>query len=107
MGLSRTLGKDESSPVLVFGFTFIVWQQFLERAQRAGWTARFPPGSILVHGGWKRLSDRHVSNAVFKEALGKTFGITRVHNYYGMVEQVGSVSFECEAGIFTPHHLRT
>ena len=28
----------------------------------------------------------------------EVFGLEHVHNYYGMVEQVGSVFFECEHG---------
>jgi phenylacetate-coenzyme A ligase PaaK-like adenylate-forming protein len=65
---------------------------------------RFPAGGLLIHGGgWKKLHDRRVSNDTFKAALRATFGLERVHNYYGMVEQVGSIFFECEAGwLHTP-----
>lgn len=102
-GLKRHLAKHASSPVLLFGFTFIVWQQFIERARRAGLKISFPRGSILVHGGgWKRLADREIGNDAFKAAMAETFGITRVHNYYGMVEQVGSVFFECQVGYLHP-----
>jgi hypothetical protein len=102
-GLKLHLAKHSSSPILLFGFTFIVWQQFVERARRAGLKMPFPRGSILVHGGgWKRLADRQIGNDSFKAAIAETFGITRVHNYYGMVEQVGSVFFECEAGYLHP-----
>jgi hypothetical protein len=93
------LAKHADSPVLLFGFTFIVWQYFVERARAAGLQFRLPAGSLLVHGGgWKRLADRQVGNAEFKSTLAEIFGIARVHNYYGMVEQVGSIFFECEHG---------
>jgi len=102
-GLELYLAKHAASPILLFGFTFIVWQHFIERARSKGLNIRFPRGSILVHGGgWKRLADRQISNDAFKAALADTFGITRVHNYYGMVEQVGSVFFECEHGYLHP-----
>jgi phenylacetate-coenzyme A ligase PaaK-like adenylate-forming protein len=39
---------------------------------------------------------REEFNAVIKETL----GIRKVINYYGMVEQVGSVFFECDSGHF-------
>lgn len=95
--LERYLADRGDQPVLLFGFTFMVWRYFLERAREDGLALRFPPGSALVHGGgWKRLEDRKVDNATFKSALFETFGIARVHNYYGMVEQVGSIFFECE-----------
>jgi hypothetical protein len=97
--LRAYLDKQGDTPILLFGFTFIVWQQFVEAARTDGVSFRFPPGSALIHGGgWKRLEERRVSEAAFKAALAETFGIERVHNYYGMVEQVGSIYFECEEG---------
>ncbi len=102
-GLEAYLAKHASSPVLVFGFTFIVWQQLVERARAQDRRVQFPQGSVLVHGGgWKRLVDRQIGSDAFKAALAERFGITRVHNYYGMVEQVGSIFFECEAGFLHP-----
>jgi hypothetical protein len=101
--LEEYLRKHASQPLMLFGFTFLVWQ-FVEQANAAGVALRFPAGSLLIHGGgWKRLQDRKVSNDTFKAALRDTFGLERVHNYYGMVEQVGSIFFECEAGwLHTP-----
>lgn len=97
--LDAWLAAHEGQAVLLFGFTFIVWQSFVLAAQAAGRHYHFPRGSLLVHGGgWKRMDERKVDNAAFKQALRETFGIERVHNYYGMVEQVGSIFFECEHG---------
>jgi hypothetical protein len=101
--LEQYLARHAASPILVFGFTFIIWQQLIEPARSAGVRLQFPADSILVHGGgWKRLADRQIGNEVFKAALAETFGIMRVHNYYGMVEQVGSIFFECEHGCLHP-----
>lgn len=95
--LEEWLAAHPEQPILLFGFTFIVWQSLLLAAQAAGRRFRFPAGSLLVHGGgWKKMEERKVDNASFKSALLETFGIERVHNYYGMVEQVGSIFFECE-----------
>jgi phenylacetate-coenzyme A ligase PaaK-like adenylate-forming protein len=97
--LELYMAKHAPSPFLLFGFTFIVWQQFIESARSAGVTFRFPAESVLVHGGgWKRLADRQINNNEFKAAMAERFGIARSHNYYGMVEQIGSVFFECEDG---------
>jgi len=97
--LARWLSKAPEEPVLLFGFTFIVWQSFVQAARRDGIELRFPAGSMLVHGGgWKKMDEQKVDNAAYKAALSATFGIERVHNYYGMVEQVGSIFFECEHG---------
>ncbi len=97
--LEQWLQTHPDEPVLLFGFTFIVWQSFVQAARRAGRQIRFPAGSMLVHGGgWKKMDEQKVDNAAYKAALSETFGIERVHNYYGMVEQVGSIFFECEHG---------
>lgn len=97
--LEAWLQAHPDEPVLLFGFTFIVWQSFVQAAQRDGKQIRFPAGSMLVHGGgWKKMDEQKVDNAAYKAALSSTFAIERVHNYYGMVEQVGSIFFECEHG---------
>lgn len=97
--LQQWLQAHPDEPVLLFGFTFIVWQSFVQVAQREGRHIRFPAGSMLVHGGgWKKMDEQKVDNAAYKHALASTFDINRVHNYYGMVEQVGSIFFECEHG---------
>lgn len=102
--LSTFLDSHRNMPILLFGFTFIIWQSFVEAARAEGRHFRFPEGSVLVHGGgWKRLEARKVSGEAFKAALTEHFGIERIHNYYGMVEQVGSIYFECEqARLHTP-----
>lgn len=98
-GLEQWLQTEPNEPVLLFGFTFIVWQSFVQAARRDSKQISFPAGSMLVHGGgWKKMDEQKVDNAAYKEALAQTFGIERVHNYYGMVEQVGSIFFECEHG---------
>lgn len=95
--------RHAGEPVLIFGFTFLVWQSLL---QRPGKTLSFAPGSILIHGGgWKKLQDQQVSADVFKARVLSTLDIRRVHSYYGMVEQVGSIFMECEHGhLHTPVH---
>ena len=97
--LQAWLERYANTPVLLFGFTFVVWQGLYQSALRQGVKLRFPPGSLLIHGGgWKRLLDQRVSNEEFKARLHQQFGIERVYNYYGMVEQVGSIFMECEHG---------
>lgn len=91
--------KHAGGPVLFFGFTFMVWAHMAEEALKAGVSFRFPH-AVLVHGGgWKKLEQRKVDNEVFKATLRERFGIPRVANYYGMVEQAGSIFVECEHGV--------
>ena len=59
--------------------------------------------AILIHGGgWKKMVDEQVDNVKFKKILKTKFKIKKVYNYYGMVEQTGSIYLECEEG-----HLHT
>jgi hypothetical protein len=85
-------------PIFAFGFTFMVWKYFLSALEAADIKLDFP-GSVLIHsGGWKKLEDEAVSNEHFKSVAQHRAGFSHVHNFYGMVEQVGSVFMECEHG---------
>ncbi|WP_207780181.1 hypothetical protein [Pokkaliibacter plantistimulans] len=99
--LDAFFDKWRGKPVLCFGFTFMVWQliQALQLQQK---TLPFNEGVLIHSGGWKKLQDLAVDNPTFKNAVAQTLGVHRVHNFYGMVEQVGSVFVECEQG-----HLHT
>jgi hypothetical protein len=90
--------KHAGKPILAFGFTFIVWAQLLKSLEESGRRLPFE-NAILVHsGGWKRMQETSVSRKLFNETALKLAGFSRVHNFYGMVEQTGSVFVECEEG---------
>lgn len=98
-GLQNFLNDHEGQPILLFGFTYVVWQGLYQGALNAGKKLNFGKNSTLIHGGgWKKLIDQQVSNDIFKQKLKDQLGIERVFNYYGMVEQVGSIFMECEFG---------
>ena len=97
--LIKFLDSHRDGPIFIFGFTFIVWQSLIQYAIKNQVKFDFGNQSVLIHGGgWKKLEDQKVSNHEFKQALHDYLGIKLVHNYYGMVEQVGSVFMECEHG---------
>ena len=97
--LQAFLAQHRGTPILAFGFTFVVWQRLLQAVIAQGRKLDFGPGSTLIHGGgWKRLQDQQVGNAHFKALLREHLGLERIYNYYGMVEQVGSIFMECEHG---------
>ncbi len=102
-GLQAWLGRHAGTPVLVFGFTFMVWQHLL---------GALAPGeldlgeAILVHsGGWKKLADQAVDNATFRAELERVTGLRRVHNFYGMAEQIGTAFVECAHGVLHAPNL--
>lgn len=96
--LDRFLAAHGGGPMLIFGFTFMVWEHFVARLRAAG--RRLPlDNAILIHGGgWKKLAERAVDDASFRAGLAEIGGIGRVHDYYGMVEQTGSIFMQCQAG---------
>lgn len=102
--ISKFVEKHEGTPIFIFGFTFMIWQYFVEQLKASGKKLNLE-NSILVHsGGWKKLQERAVSNEVFKKSLKQLANIDHVYNFYGMVEQVGSIFVECEAGyLHTPN----
>src|SRR5579872_1222435 len=99
-GLAGFVSKHGGRPFLMFGFTFMVWQYFYQRIAEAGMDLS---RGILIHsGGWKKLQDQAVTNSEFKSRLHKSTGLKRVHNFYGLAEQVGGIFLEGEDGYLHP-----
>ncbi|UCC43012.1 MAG: acyl-protein synthetase [Candidatus Zixiibacteriota bacterium] len=98
--LQGFLDVHRGETVLLFGFTFMVWQHFYKELTRRGISPDLKDGILIHSGGWKKLSEEAVDNITFKRALNEVCGIRQVHNFYGMVEQVGSVFMECGEGYF-------
>jgi hypothetical protein len=101
-GLKAFLERNADEPLLLFGFTFMVWKYFLQAIVSAGIAVDLSQGVLIHSGGWKTLTDEAVDNAAFKAALRDVTGLQRVHNFYGMVEQVGSVLLEGDDGFLYP-----
>lgn len=101
-GLQDYLAEYKGQKILLFGFTFMIWQYVYKEAVARG--IQLDLGNcILIHGGgWKKLKDEAVDSLTFNRLLQEGLGIISVHNYYGMVEQVGSIFVECAEG-----HLHT
>ena len=94
------LEKHGGAPFFVFGFTFMVWANFYEKFRDLGLDLS---NGVLIHsGGWKKMAEKAVDNHVFRAALNDSFGLTRVHNFYGMVEQIGSIFLEGTDGLLYP-----
>jgi hypothetical protein len=93
-GLQTYLEKTRDQSPVLFGFTYMVWQYFIQALEQLD-RRLFLPDAVLLHsGGWKKLEAQKVSQAEFRRRLSAVTGIGRVINFYGMVEQVGSVYFE-------------
>lgn len=86
--------------ILIFGFTYIVWLNLYEVMKKNNTTLDLGNATLIHSGGWKKLADQEIDNDRFKKSLEDSFGLKKIHNFYGMVEQVGSIFMECEYGYF-------
>ena len=100
-GLREFLEKFRGQRILLFGFTFMIWQHFYKELRRLadeGVTFDLSDGILIHGGGWKKLVSEAVSHDEFHSRLKEVCGISDIHDYYGMVEQTGCIYMECECG---------
>jgi hypothetical protein len=92
--------RHQNAEVLVYGFTFILWNHLVKPLTAESICLNLPKARILHSGGWKRLQDQAVEKTVFNEQLARVFGCSpdRIIDFYGMVETVGVVYPDCSAG---------
>lgn len=94
--LEDFLNRHSGNKILIFGFTSLIWQYL--------YSFNYPfkidlENSVLIHsGGWKKMQDQAIDNTAFRKKLYEKFGLKEVFNFYGMVEQVGSVFIENSKG---------
>jgi phenylacetate-coenzyme A ligase PaaK-like adenylate-forming protein len=100
--IKNFLQDQKGKRIFVFGFTFMIYQYFIKQLIENNIKIDLSD-SVLVHGGgWKKLANEAISSAAFRNLLKETCNLTSVHDYYGMVEQTGTIYLECERG-----HLHT
>lgn len=96
--IKRFFDQHKDKAVFVFGFTFLIWTSLCEALAESDLKIDMSNAILLHGGGWKKLINKAVPPTAFKERLKQQFNISRVHDYYGMVEQTGSIYVECNAG---------
>ena len=100
-GIEQFLERHRGERILLFGFTFMIWQFFYKELLKISDSrARIDLSKgVLIHGGgWKKLAGEAVSPTEFKNRLESVCGLTDIHDYYGMVEQTGAIYMQCECG---------
>lgn len=88
-------------PVVVFGFTYIMYSNVLKAIMEKGEKIQLPKGSKIIHiGGWKKLEAEKVEKSLFNQQLADGFGIepTDVIDIYGFTEQMGLNYPDCPCG---------
>jgi hypothetical protein len=92
--------KWKDTEVLVYGFTYVIWNHLVKLLETKGIVLNLPNVHVLHSGGWKRLQEQAVTKDVFARGVAGAFGCApdRVIDFYGMVENVGVVYPDCEYG---------
>jgi hypothetical protein len=92
--------KHRDAEVLIYGFTYILWNHLVKPLLSEGVCLNLPNAHIMHSGGWKRLQDQAVEKSVFNEQLAHVVGCSpdRIIDFYGMVETVGVIYPDCPAG---------
>lgn len=101
--LREFLKANKGNKILLFGFTYMIWQHFykeLLRLRDAGEVFDLSDGILIHGGGWKKLQSEAVSPEEFHQNLKDVCGLDRIHDYYGMVEQTGCIYMQCECGFY-------
>jgi hypothetical protein len=98
--LTQFAQDHQGAEVLVYGFTFILWNHLVKTLAAEGICLNLPNARIMHSGGWKRLQDQAVEKKVFNEQLARVFGCSpdRIVDFYGMVESVGVIYPDCSEG---------
>lgn len=103
-GIKDFLDTHQGEIIFLFGFTFMIWQHFYKELLKTGYRPDLSKAKLIHGGGWKKLLNESVSPDEFKKCLHELcgIGVDNIHDYYGMVEQTGTIYMECECG-----HLHT
>lgn len=93
------IGDD--TPVVLFGFTYILYANVLKAFSDVDVNIHLPKGSKIIHiGGWKKLESEKISKDKFNSDLATRFGIdpADVIDIYGFTEQMGLNYPDCPCG---------
>ena len=96
--LKSWIDSHNGNKIVMFGYTYIVWQFFRRVLSELKIFLDIKDGELFHIGGWKKLQVKNVDAKKFRHALKEVCGNIHVRDYYGMVEQLGSVFVECEHG---------
>lgn len=97
-GLENFLEKHKGEKILIFGFTFMIWKHFYHELLHSDYHPDLSLAVMIHGGGWKKLLSESVTSDEFHRKLRQVCGLDSIHDYYGMVEQTGSIYMECECG---------
>jgi len=98
--LQKYLRKNSDKSFIIFGFTSNIWFDLIELMVKKKIKFNKNNGILIHGGGWKKMEKEKISKKNLYSKILEYLGVKMVHNYYGMVEQTGSIFFECEKGFY-------
>ncbi len=96
--IEHFLEKYRDQKILIFGFTFFIYEHFYEKLRQLNKKLNLENGVLIHGGGWKKLVSLSIDSETFRRNLYTVSNLKNIHDYYGMVEQTGSIFMECECG---------
>jgi len=86
------LSEIGDKPFILFGMTYEIYLALKENILPKGAYENM----IVIHGGgWKKLFESRLEKSDFYNLISDSWGTRRIHDYYGMAEQGGTIYFEC------------
>ena len=95
--LNEFLKKNNSKPFFIFGFTSNAYKCLIKDLNIKKINYPHFSSAYLIHGGgWKKMEKYKINNLKFNSIIKKKLKIKKIINYYGLIEQTGSIFLECE-----------
>ncbi len=98
-------GISNDDKICYFGFTWLIYNIYLSNKDNKEilniFKEKINKNNVVLHiGGWKKLKDIAVSKENFNNKIGDALGTlkSRVVDFYGMTEQLGTVYPDCKYG---------
>ena len=92
--LNNFLEKHKNKKFFIFGFTSLIYEYLIKKISPRLLISDFKRGILLPGGGWKKLEKIKINNELFKKKISKKLKLNNIYNYYGLVEQTGSIFIE-------------
>ena len=96
--LQALADQYRDQPILIYGFTYILWFHFAAYLEANSIHLNLPNAIVLHSGGWKRMAADAIDKETFCRAVGGVIGCRpdQVIDFYGLAENIGVVYPDCE-----------
>lgn len=102
----KFLEINKNKNILLYGFTFIIWKFILSLLLNNELKINLENATLIHGGGWKNI-EQSIGRDKFNLYLKSQLNLSSIINYYGMIEQTGSIFLECEKGYFHSNSFAT